>query len=104
MDRRKAKTLSGLIIAALLLFPSIALTKNPKEIDSCIHFANLARTTAEDRDAGVPSDKVRSSLAGTLAAERKHLVEELITLIYSDDSIAPDQAAAAALRGCLGHP
>lgn len=104
MERRKAKTLSALIIAILLLFPLTALSENPNHVKSCNDFADLTRAIAQERDAGVPAAKVRSQMEGTtLAPERKKVVESLITTLYSDSSTTPDQARAAALRGCLGH-
>ena len=105
MARHKAKTLSALIIAALLLFPVTAGSDNPDHVKSCNDFADITRNIAKERDAGVPAGKVRSQLAGTkLAPERKQVVESLITTLYGNPSITPDQAAAQALQGCLGHP
>jgi|ERR1022692_224259 hypothetical protein len=105
MERRKTRTLSALIIAALLLFPLTARTENPDHVKSCNNFANITRSVAKERDAGVPANKVRSELAGSkLAPERKQVVESLITTLYGNPGITPDQAAAQALQGCLGHP
>jgi hypothetical protein len=104
MDRSKANTVSVLIIAAMLLFPVIARSEPIDHVKSCNNFADLTRAIAQERDAGVPAAKVRSELeATTLAPERKKIVESAITVLYGDPSTTPDQARAAALRGCLGN-
>jgi hypothetical protein len=105
MDRGIAKTLAALVIAAMLLLPVTALSENPDHVKSCNNFADITRAIANERDAGVPAAKVRSELAGSkLAPERKQVIESLITTIYGSPGITPDQAAAQALQGCLGHP
>jgi hypothetical protein len=104
MDRRKVKTLSSLIIAAMLLFPMTARSEPVDHVQSCHNFADITRSIAQERDAGVPANKARSELAGSkLAPERKKVVESMITTLYGNPGITPDQAAAAALQGCLGH-
>jgi hypothetical protein len=104
MKRRTPKTLSILIIAGMLLFPLTARSQPVNHVKSCNEFADLTRAIAQERDAGVPAAKVRSELeATTLAPERKKIVESAITVLYGDPSTTPDQARAAALRGCLGN-
>lgn len=104
MERRKANTVSVLIIAAMLLFPVTARSEQVDHVKSCNNFADITRSIANERDAGVPANKVRSELAGSkLAPERKKVVESMITTLYGNPGITPDQAAAAALQGCLGH-
>ena len=105
MDRRKTKTVSALIIATMMLFPLTARSEPVNHVKRCNDFADLTRAIAQERDAGVPAARVRSQLeATTLAPERKKIVESAITVLYGDPSTTPDQARAAALRGCLGHP
>jgi len=52
MDRRKVKTLSSLIIAAMLLFPMTARSEPVDHVQSCHNFADITRSIAQERDAG----------------------------------------------------
>ncbi len=107
MKRRAAKRCNAkavvALIVALLLYPLTALAGKSDKLASCNIVANLARTIAEKRDEGVTSDEIRATMAGTkLPPGQKDMVEGLITIIYGDDSLTPDKAAAAALTGCMG--
>jgi len=92
-----------IIVTAIFATGSFAIAGETDKIARCNAGADMPRAIAKDRDAGVPSDEVRAGilkLKGTDPGLRT-LVDGMITIIYGDSSLTPDQIGAVIFNNCL---
>lgn len=92
-----------IIFVVILATSSSATASEAEKIARCNAGADMARAIAKDRDAGVPSDEVRASILQLKGTDPglKNLANGLITTIYGDSSLTPDQIGASVFNNCL---
>lgn len=98
-------------ISLLIIFTAVVATGSAAmagetetgKLARCNAGADMARAIAKDRDAGVPSDEVRAGILRLKGTDPglKSLVNGLITIIYGDNSLTPDQIGAVIFNNCF---
>jgi hypothetical protein len=72
-------------------------------VAECTQKSQVARAIARDRDLGVPSEKVITTVneLTDINADDKARMIGLVTMIYGDHKLTPDQWANEALMTCM---
>jgi hypothetical protein len=72
-------------------------------VAECTKKSQVVRAIARDRDLGVPSEKVITTVneQGDMTADDKARMIGLVTMIYGDRGLTPDQWANEALLTCM---
>lgn len=102
--RRKAKEAAITSVALILVLLAVAPAKvnGSDRLTVCNAAANFARSVADARDHGVPSEKVRAIFTKQpMRAYDRDTINAEITLIYGNPNLTPDRAAATLLEGCM---
>ena len=107
MNRRHA---AALALALMLSAPGAAQATDANKLADCKTMAEFARTVANARDQGVPSERVRETIGRTfedehqIPADERDTINTLITMIYKNPNTSPDFFAKSGLRGCMDNP
>ncbi len=102
----RLKTKKAAIVSVILLLILLAVVptrvNGADRLTVCNAAANFARTVADARDHGMPSEKVRAFFAQQpMRPYDRDTINAEITLIYGDPKLTPDRAAATLLQGCM---
>lgn len=84
----------------------LARAQESLTVADCTKKSQITRAIARDRDSGVPSEKVIAAVnqQTDMTADDKARMIGLVTMIYGDRRLTPDQWANEALLACMKRP
>jgi dephospho-CoA kinase len=91
---------SFVILVASLLTNS-AIAGDTDRLANCVARADLAKTAAENRDAGLPSEKTTAIIAKQMPEESTRQIKRTVNFVYGDYKITPDEASEKLLQNCF---
>jgi hypothetical protein len=93
------------IISTVLILGSLikpATAADTDRLAGCVALADMATAVARNRDAGVPLDQARESVAAAaIETQPPDLVIAAISFVYDNKRLTPDQASEKVLESCL---
>jgi hypothetical protein len=101
---------TAIALALMLSAPGAAHATDASKLAGCRTMAEFARTVANARDHGVPTERVRETIGRTfedehqMPADERDTINSLITMIYKNPNTSPDFLAESSLRGCMADP
>jgi hypothetical protein len=108
MERKRSMTLKTTTIAFVMLafgFGPARLARAQESLIAaeCTRKSQVVNAIARDRDLGVPSEKVITTVneQADMTADDKARMIGLVTMVYGDRGLTPDQWANAALLTCM---
>jgi hypothetical protein len=89
------------VILVTGLVTNSAIAGDTDRLANCVASADLAKTAAENRDAGLPSEKTTAIIAKQMPEESTRQIKRTVNFVYSDSRITPDEASEKLLQTCF---
>jgi hypothetical protein len=102
--RSRVPRWSAVTFFVILAAGSATSSANADDTDrlaNCVASADVAKTAAENRDAGLPSEKTSAIIAKQMPEESTRQIKRTVNFVYSDYKITPDEASQKLLQNCF---